>query len=312
MATWGEVKSEIREMLQDPNGKKWIDEDIEEWMNEAQLEYVRIAGSLRKTMEIVPDVATQTYIYPTDFLEFVYGYNYDGIEILPATYDELRDNYGDGFYDDEGLPNYIYDDDGTDSTYKLYPSPKILDDTETDLTFEEQPDGYGIIQYFTFNGEPPATIGDDYGLIYEYGERNSDVTVAPQYGTVQSTVDFEYDPELGVTIDNGLGVEYQWEDNLLQNRLYPDLWFLSYGEIVDAIYLEQLIGRIQYIRRPLEDAIEIADVEAIKYWVVATAYMQESAWKDEDYASAVMAEFEDLVYKDSPVAEIKQSNIQYF
>ena len=312
MVTFAEVKAEIRTILQDPNGTKWSDSDIEYWMNEAQLEYVRISGVLKNTMEIIPDTATQTYIYPEDFLEFLYGYNYDNIKIQPATYNELHDMYGNGFYDEEGKPLYIYDDDADDSTYKLYPSPDIPEDDETDYTYSENPDGYGITQYITYNDVNIDTFGLDHGIIYEFGEGVSDNTYDPFYGTNASTTDFSYTPEYGVTIDNGLGVEYQWLDGKITSRLFEDLWYPSYGIIEDALWLYELIGSIQYIRRPKDDIIEISDVEAIKYYTVAQAYLQETAWKDVVYADALMAEFEDLVHKDSPILDIKKSNINYF
>jgi hypothetical protein len=315
MATFAEVKAEIRTMLQDPNGTKWSDDDIEYWINEAQLEYVRISGALKATMEIVPDLATQTYIYPENFLEFVYGWNYDDINILASSYNELQDLYGDAFYDEVGKPLFIYDDDADDSTYKLYPSPDIPADDETDYTYSETyqgENGRGIIQYVTYNGVNIPTFGTDRGIIYEMIDADYDITTSPTHGTVNSSIDFTYTPELGVTIDNGRGVEYEWIQIDNEVRFFNDLFFLSHGELYDALWLYELIGKIQYIRRPIQDTIEISDVEALKYYTVAQAFYQETAWKDIAYADALMAEFEDLVHKDSPILDIKKSNINYF
>jgi len=268
--TWDEVKLDIRNnLLMDPLNRKWSDADIEYWMNEAQLKYVETTGVLKALMEIVPDIATEKYFYPDNFLELVYAYNYDSQPINPSTYDELLFKYGGTFQDVIGTPIAIYDDDSSEKAFKLYPTPEI---GEEGAGFEyEENTPYGIIQNFDDDGVVAPVVGSPYGVIYKY-----------------------YDDATGIEV-------------------YPDVFKASPGEVTSVIDLPGgPIGRIQYIRKPLEGMIEISDAEAIKYYAVSMAYTQETAWKDLKYADAMMSEFDRLIHKDEPASEVKQSNINYF
>lgn len=314
--TWIELRDEIQNyLLQDPLQRKWKPEDVECWMNEAQLKYVEATGVLTATVPIVPDVATGLYFYPDNFLELIYAYNDDDLEIEPSTYEELLAFNGSNFDSTTGMPLYIYDNDSDELTYKLHPTPVLELEGSSEYDYEEnQP--WGIIQWYDDGTTPAPQYGNGfYGITYQVSDGSFDQGFATQYGVSMDGPDYAYDPLFGVAVDGEgvYGTEQIWTDVEIGELIDPTFWFASPGEIQNAINLPGgPIGTLHYVRKPTQDTIEVSDVEAIKYYAASMAYKQESAWKDLAYSDALMSEFDTLIHKESPVAKIKQSNINFF
>jgi len=310
--TWDELRDEIQNyLLQDPLKRKWQSADVEYWMNEAQLKYVESTGILTATVPIVPDIASGLYFYPNNFLELIYAYNAAELEIAPSTYEELLIRNGVNFDAQIGAPLYIYDDDSTELTYKLHPTP-LIEGEESDYDYEEnQP--WGIIQDFDDGSGIPHVYGNGfYGITYQVSDGSFDQTFTSNFGVSIDGPDYEYSPLYGVAAE-GFGTEQGWSELIVGELIDPTFWFASPGEIVNAINLPGgPIGTLHYVRKPIEDKIEVPDVEAIKYYTASMAYMQESAWKDVTYSDALMVEFNKLIHKESPVAKIKQSKSNFF
>lgn len=310
--TWIELRNSLRLLLQDETASKWSDTDLDTWLNEAQLTYVKKTGSLRQVMEIYPDASSGEYLYPDNFLEFVYGYNYNNLPIIPSTYNNLAANLGDGFDDIEGDPEYIFDDDADDNSYHLYPTPVVLLDGEDGYSFSSDSE-FGIIQTFDdSSGNAITVMGDDYGLIYSYGTGTNYGLTVLDYGITQSSDGFDFDSNFGLIAEN-LGTVSEWQEWFINSYIFGDIMRASVGEVVNAIYLPGgPIGQMQYVRKPITDTIEVSDTDPLAFYAASLAYSQETAWKDAAYAQALMDEFTRLASKESPVANLKQSKSTFF
>lgn len=160
----------LRDLLQDPEGYIWDDEELSEYINDAQLEYVTRSKCLKKSSDFLPDENGNFY-FNDDFIKLEFAYNERAMELGQVNQHDLRHEYGNAVDSTTGRPEYIYDGSGSNE-FCLYPDPAInaeplaLDqETGTLVGF----DGIDI----AFNQETGivASIGDvsfdqDDGVIY--------------------------------------------------------------------------------------------------------------------------------------------------
>lgn len=93
--TFSELIAKVRLQLQDAEGNYWTDDEITDYLNEGQLEYVRKTKAYRGEAPIVKKENQDTYLLPDDCLEVLRIEDSDGIEIPRTTSDDLTVRRGE-------------------------------------------------------------------------------------------------------------------------------------------------------------------------------------------------------------------------
>jgi len=120
---FSELRSRIRIALQDSDASYWTDDELDGYINEGQLDFVRRTRSLRSQFPIVAKENQMVYDMPEDALEILRIEDDQGIEIDRVTSSFLKRNFGRAFTSVTGSPRYAYSDLDGENKFRFYPRP---------------------------------------------------------------------------------------------------------------------------------------------------------------------------------------------
>jgi len=131
------VRQAIRIKLQDTAGIYWTDDELDQYINDAQYDFALRTKTLLKSLPILNLENSEIYNFPEDFMELVRLTDKNGDEIELTNWKWLRNQYGERFHKTTSeLPRYAYTDLTPKSKFRMYPTPKpkvLASMTEFDL-----------------------------------------------------------------------------------------------------------------------------------------------------------------------------------
>jgi len=163
-SAFASIRQRLRYQLQDAAGTYWPDDELDDYINDGQLEYVRGSRCLVKQITAAIGGTVEVMAFPTDFLDLIRIVNSSGDDLAKTHWDALRMNFGDNFLETTGVPRHIFGDLSGENQFRLYPNPGGVE-TYTEL---------GAIVYFEqgeFDTEFGMVIGvDDDEVTFESEE----------------------------------------------------------------------------------------------------------------------------------------------
>lgn len=126
-----QLKTEILRELNDPNGKFWSKDEIADYLNEGQKEFVEETLCLTARAVITVKENQQIYTLPQDIIQIIRIEDKDGCEIKKSESNELNALFGCAFRDRTGStatnPTHYYTDLVGQGRFEFYPqvSPSI-------------------------------------------------------------------------------------------------------------------------------------------------------------------------------------------
>jgi hypothetical protein len=124
--TFSEIRDAVRTSLQDAEGNYWSDAELDDYLNEGQLEYVRHTQCLRGEAPITVKESQDAYTLPEDLLEIIRVEDSQGNLIEPTTSEALQRRYGNfrARTDSTGTdPSWYYSDLDGEGTLRFHPRP---------------------------------------------------------------------------------------------------------------------------------------------------------------------------------------------
>ena len=118
-----ELRERIKRDLKDENNAFWSDEEIGDYINEAQYVYCEDTSYLRQQFPIISKENREVYNFPDDMIKLLRAENSEGdnLEFVDSKF--LQKTYGDGFREVTGTAQYLYSDLDGEDQFRLYPRP---------------------------------------------------------------------------------------------------------------------------------------------------------------------------------------------
>lgn len=116
-----QIFEQLRMFLADPGGKLWPDEQLNDFLDQALIQYCKDAGCFTGKFNFHPDTMG-IYHYPDDYVSYMIGWNERGKEIAPATGETIFDRKKRNAHR-TGHPDYIYEDYDSSGCFSVYPVP---------------------------------------------------------------------------------------------------------------------------------------------------------------------------------------------
>jgi len=123
MATFAELRAEVRDNLQDPDGVRWTDAELDRNLNRAQKEIARRTGVLRSQTALTIRENQAVYHLPDDAIDILRIERDDGLEVDATTSLDLQRQHGDNFRTTTGAPTRHYSDLDGGRALRFYPRP---------------------------------------------------------------------------------------------------------------------------------------------------------------------------------------------
>ena len=136
MATQDSIRAKVRKKLQDPDGNRWDDDELNELIDDAQRHYVEETGALRAQAPISVKENEDVYTWPEDCLRVLRIENSERKEVEPSTSADLERQYGGRWRETEGTPSRYYSDLDGSGSFRFYP--------KADPSFEASSVAFGI------------------------------------------------------------------------------------------------------------------------------------------------------------------------
>lgn len=158
-----QIIEQLRMFLADPAGKLWPDKQLNDFLDQALIQYCKDSGCFTGKFNFHPDVSG-VYHYPDDFVSYMIGWNGDGTEIDPATGNTMFNRQSRNALR-SGQPDYIYEDHDSAGCFSVYPLP---------------PDNQHVTA---------IVINGNYGEIHN---NNFGVYISAGYGCTASVTSFDF------------------------------------------------------------------------------------------------------------------------
>lgn len=88
--TGTDVANSVKRQFGDPDGRQIVDEDIIEWINQAQQEIITLNGVLKQTAQTDVVSGQDTYEYNNERIQYIEGIHYDGVPLEAYTFQEAE------------------------------------------------------------------------------------------------------------------------------------------------------------------------------------------------------------------------------
>jgi len=163
--TFQEVRESVRRTLQDTDGNYWSDDELNDYIDEGQLEFVRHTAALRGEAPITVKENQDAYTLPEDCIEILRVEDSEGNALVPTTSNDLQrrcGNFRNRTSTTGGKPEWYYSDLDGEGTIRFYPRPNPSIE-EGEITFGSN--GFQLIAY-TGNGGPSFDLIQVYDEIW--------------------------------------------------------------------------------------------------------------------------------------------------
>lgn len=117
------LRSRIRLTLQDSDGSRWDDDELDSYIQEAQLEYARRTDILKDETVITARENQEIYNFPEAALSITRIEDSNGDALERTTSSWLRNAFGSRFLLTTGPPTHIYSDLDAEDKFRFYPRP---------------------------------------------------------------------------------------------------------------------------------------------------------------------------------------------
>jgi len=127
--TFEELITDAAKELGDPNFQRYSEDEISEFLNNGQWEFVRDSKCLRSRAPIIAKENQRIFNFPDDILlnQVLRLEDKDGDEILPRTSKTLAREFGTAFRNRDAAgtskPSFYYSDLAGEGQFELYPPP---------------------------------------------------------------------------------------------------------------------------------------------------------------------------------------------
>jgi len=102
-----DIKKQVRRTVDDPDGIRWPDDVLEDYINEGQEEYCRESKTLRAESALLSRENFEIYTLPNDLYETIRIERRDGFPLQKTTSRDLAMRFGSLFRDSDGDPTNI-------------------------------------------------------------------------------------------------------------------------------------------------------------------------------------------------------------
>jgi len=114
---------QVRRTVDDPDGIRWPDEVLRDYINEGQLEYCRESKTLRAEGALLSRENFEIYTLPDDLYETIRIERRDGLPLVKTSSTDLANRFGSLFRDSDGDPTHYYQDLDGPRQLRFWPRP---------------------------------------------------------------------------------------------------------------------------------------------------------------------------------------------
>lgn len=132
LPAFDDLVAKVRRVVRDDHGNYWTDDEIKDYLNEGQREFVRQTFCLRAQSPITAKENEEVYLLPDGCREVLRMENTEGTKLEKTTSHDLQAQHGDGWRDTTGTPEAFYSDLDGDGKFRFYPRP--VPSVESSLT----------------------------------------------------------------------------------------------------------------------------------------------------------------------------------
>jgi hypothetical protein len=240
----------VRRILSDTEKVLFSDEELRDYINEAQREFCEKTRILRAEGPLTTQENSKIFNLPDDCFIVDYIARADGHMIVKTSSRDLLNNYGTRFHTCYGNPEFYYQDMDGQKQVRFYPIP-----TESVLASFQQFDSElgAIIASDSVTIEPIIVDGVE---IYDEDD--------PLY--IAAATAETFDSELGAVVDSSIPDAEGLDNNNFTSELGA----------VTAVMSTEGVYQVFYIRYPQENLLEIDDIQAMQYYCLHKCYEKDS------------------------------------
>jgi len=245
-----EIIKRVRRILSDTEKVLFSDEELRDYINEAQREFCEKSRILRAEGPLTTQENAKIFNLPQDCFIVDYIQRADGHMIKKTSSRDLLNNYGTRFHTYHGNPEYYYQDMDGQKQVRFYPLP----DESVLASFQQIDSEFGAIVAADLITLVPLIVDG----VEVYNETD------PLY--LAAATPHEFDSEFGAVVDSQILDEEGLDNNNFTSEL---------GAVTSVLNTEG-VYRVFYIRYPQKDLLEIDDVQAMQYYCLHKCYEKDS------------------------------------
>jgi len=200
----------LQRVLKDCEANYWTVDELKDYLNEGQLEFVRSTGELRAEFPIVSKENQEVYDLPNDCIDVLRIENKEGQVVEPIDSRTLRSMFGDTYRNTEGPnPSYYYMDLDGPRRFRFYPKPSPSIESGSTGFVEHQLQIYARAADAGSNGVRTIVSGQrlwnfDDSTIYRYSLSDLDTVEGQWNHGLTSPIQMEVTPANAATLPESI------------------------------------------------------------------------------------------------------------